>query len=195
MSKPGTHSRLEQWLERGLFASRWLMAPVYIGLILGLAGLLAVFVAELWHEIPKVVASGRPDEAVVMALSLIDLSLTGNLVLMVTFSGYEIFVSRMDTGDDLDRPEWLGKLDFSGLKLKLIASIVAISSVALLRAFMALAEQGEEPDGTKLGWMIGLHLTFLLSGIAMALMDKLSGGPDHSGPRHQRNDHARTTSA
>jgi uncharacterized protein (TIGR00645 family) len=179
MSTPRSNSSLERWLERGLFASRWLMAPIYIGLILSLFGLLAVFVGELWHAIPKVVMSGRPDEAVVMALSLIDLSLTGNLVLMMTYSGYEIFVSRMDTGDDLDRPEWLGKLDFSGLKLKLIASIVAISSVALLRAFMALAEKGEEMDIARLGWMIGLHCTFLLSGISMALMDRLAGGSGH----------------
>jgi uncharacterized protein (TIGR00645 family) len=73
----------------------------------------------------------------------------------------------------------LGKLDFSGLKLKLIASIVAISSVALLRAFMALAEKGEEMDIARLGWMIGLHCTFLLSGISMALMDRLAGGSAH----------------
>jgi uncharacterized protein (TIGR00645 family) len=98
---------------------------------------------------------------------------------MVTYSGYEIFVSKMDMGNDEDRPEWLGKLDFSGLKLKLIASIVAISAVALLRAFMALAEQGVEPDSAKLGWMIGLHLTFLVSGVSMALMDWIVNKIDH----------------
>lgn len=174
MTTPRSQWTPERWLERCLFASRWLMAPIYIGLILGLVGLVVVFVQELLHEVPKVIVSGRPDEAVVMILSLIDLSLAGNLILMVTFSGYEIFVSRMDTGDDRDRPEWMGKLDFSGLKLKLIASIVAISAVALLRAFMALAERGEEPDAAKLGWMIGLHLTFLLSGVLMALMDRLA---------------------
>ena len=116
---------------------------------------------------------GIAEEAVVMALSLIDLSLTANLILIVTFTGYEIFVSKIDMADHPDRPDWLGKLDFSGLKLKLIASIVAISAVALLRAFMALAEKGEEPDGAKLGWMVGLHLTFVVSGVMMALMDWL----------------------
>jgi uncharacterized protein (TIGR00645 family) len=179
MTMPSGNSRIEQLLERGLFASRWLMAPVYIGLILALAGLVAVFFQELVHQVPKVIASGRPDEAVVMALSLIDLSLAGNLIVIVTFSGYEIFVSKMDNDDHRDRPDWMGKLDFSGLKLKLIASIVAISSVALLRSFMALAEQGAQPDSTKLAWMVGLHLTFLLSGVAMGFMDKLGTNPDH----------------
>ena len=179
MNAPSPKPKPEQWLERGLFASRWLMTPIYLGLILGLVGLLAVFVQELFHEIPKLIQHGQPDDAVVLALSLIDLSLTGNLILIVTFSGYEIFVSRMDTGDNPDRPDWLGKLDFAGLKLKLIASIVAISAVALLRAFMALAEQGEEPDAAKLGWMIGLHLTFVVSGVLMALMDRLGDKPNH----------------
>ena len=179
MPTPRSRSKPEQWLERGLFASRWLMAPIYVGLMLGLVALLIVFAQELFHEVLKVVASGRPDEAVVMVLSLIDLSLAGNLLLMVTFSGYEIFVSPMDTGDDDDRPEWMGKISFSSLKLRLIASIVAISAVTLLRSFMALAERGEAPDPTKLGWMIGLHLTFLLSGISMALMDRLADKPDH----------------
>ena len=173
MSTPSPKMTPERLLERGLFASRWLMAPIYVGLIVGLAALLAVFVQELLHEVPRMVQSGRPEEAVVMALSLIDLSLTANLILIVTFTGYEIFVSKIDMADHPDRPDWLGKLDFSGLKLKLIASIVAISAVALLRAFMALAEKGEEPDGAKLGWMVGLHLTFVVSGVMMALMDWL----------------------
>jgi uncharacterized protein (TIGR00645 family) len=179
MTTPAPKSMPERWLERGLFASRWLMAPIYIGLVLALVALLGVFVQELLHDVPKVIRSGRPDDAIVMALSLIDLSLAGNLILMVTFSGYEIFVSKMDMGDSQDRPEWLGKLDFSGLKLKLIASIVAISAVALLRAFMALAEQGAEPDSAKLGWMVGLHLTFLLSGVSMALMDWIANKISH----------------
>jgi uncharacterized protein (TIGR00645 family) len=154
------------------------MAPFYVGLVIGLAGLLGVFVQELIHEVPKVILGGRADEAVVMALSLIDLSLidlslAGNLLLIVIFSGYENFVSKIDVGDHADRPDWMGTLDFSGLKMKLIASIVAISAVALLRAFMALAEPGAEPDAAKLGWMIGLHLTFVVSGVLMALMDWL----------------------
>jgi uncharacterized protein (TIGR00645 family) len=176
---PDSQTAPERWLERGLFASRWLLAPIYIGLIVALLGLLAVFVQELIHEVPKVVQAARPDEAVVMVLSLIDLSLAGNLILMVTYSGYEIFVSRLDTGGDHNRPEWLGKVDFSGLKLKLIASIVAISAVALLRSFMALAEPGAQPDAARLGWMIGLQMTFVVSGVLMAAMDWLADRSSH----------------
>ena len=167
------------WLERGLFASRWLLAPFYVGLVISLVGLLAVFCRELATDAPALVAHGRPDEAIVMALSLIDLSLAANLLLIVIFSGYENFVSRIEVGDEADRPAWMGTLDFSGLKMKLIASIVAISAVALLRAFMGLAERGVEPDPAKLSWMIGLHLTFILTGVLMALMDWLDHKSGH----------------
>ncbi|HZZ86780.1 MAG TPA: TIGR00645 family protein [Caulobacteraceae bacterium] len=163
----------EVWLERGLFASRWLMAPFYVGLVIGLAALLAVFAQELWTEITRLIEHPAPDEGVVMALSLIDLSLAANLMLIVIFSGYENFVSRIDVAEHVDRPAWMGTLDFTGLKMKLIASIVAISAVALLRAFMGLAERGQEPDPAKLGWLVGLHLTFVVSGVMMALMDWL----------------------
>jgi uncharacterized protein (TIGR00645 family) len=179
MSSPGKKPLPEVWLERGLFASRWLMAPFYVGLVVALAALLVVFAQDLAAEGLKVVEGGHPDEAVVMALSLIDLSLAGNLLLIVIFSGYENFVSRIEVGDEADRPAWMGTLDFSGLKMKLIASIVAISAVALLRAFMGLAERGVEPDPAKLSWMIGLHLTFILTGVLMALMDWLDHKSGH----------------
>ena len=106
------------------------------------------------------------------------LALVGNLLLIVIFSGYENFVSKIDTGDHEDRPEWMGAVDFSGLKMKLIASIVAISAIALLRAFMRLAE-GEGPDDRTLGWLVGLHLTFVVSGVLMALMDWIGGRAKH----------------
>jgi uncharacterized protein (TIGR00645 family) len=179
MSAPEKKPSLELLLERGLFASRWLMAPFYVGLVVGLFGVLAVFVQDLIHEIPKVIAAARPDDAVMMALSLIDLSLAGNLLLIVIFSGYENFVSKIDVAEHQDRPEWMGTLDFSGLKLKLIASIVAISAVALLRAFMALGVSGAEPDSGKLAWMVGMHLTFVVSGVFMALMDWISHKSGH----------------
>jgi uncharacterized protein (TIGR00645 family) len=184
MTDPAPHKdapkpAVEFWLERGLFASRWLMAPFYVGLVIALAALLAVFVQDLIHEVPTVVASGKPDDAIVMTLSLIDLSLGANLLLIIILSGYENFVSKIDIGDHVDRPDWMGTLDFSGLKMKLIASIVAISAVALLRAFMALAEPGAVPDPAKLSWMIGLHLTFVASGVLMAVMDWLSAKTGH----------------
>src|SRR3954453_5369621 len=125
---------VERWLEATLFASRWLMAPFYLGLVLALAALLVVFADELATEVSHIL-NMTPEGAILMGLSLIDLSLAGNLLLIVIFSGYENFVSKLDTGDDADRPSWMGTVDFSGLKMKLIASIVAISAIALLKAF------------------------------------------------------------
>jgi uncharacterized protein (TIGR00645 family) len=102
------------------------------------------------------------------------LSLAGNLVLIVIFSGYENFVSKIDTGGSEDRPAWMGTLDFSGLKMKLIGSIVAISVISLLRAFVSLTEPGVPFDERKMMWLIILHLTFLASGFMFALMDWLA---------------------
>ena len=159
MSKPAP----ELWLERGLFASRWLMAPFYVGMVAALFTVLVVFGKELWHGLQGLGAMDA-EGVILLALSLIDLSLTGNLLLIVIFSGYENFVSRIDTATHEERPEWMGTVDFSGLKMKLIASIVAISAIALLRAFLPLAEpaggsHAAEIDHAKLGWMVGIHLT------------------------------------
>jgi uncharacterized protein (TIGR00645 family) len=177
---PRPHSpkvAIERTLELWLFRSRWLMAPFYVGLVIALAALLYVFVMEAWREVSHT-AGMSPEQAILMVLSLIDLSLAGNLLLIVIFSGYENFVSKIDTGDDEDRPEWMGSVDFSGLKMKLIASIVAISAIALLRAFMRLAE-GEGMDDRTLGWLVGLHLTFVVSGVLMALTDWIGGRGKH----------------
>ena len=167
--------KAELWLERALFASRWLMAPFYVGLVIALAALLVTFVQELIHEV-TVIFTGHavPEQAIMMALSLIDLSLAANLLLIVTFSGYENFVSKIDTGSHEDRPSWMGTVDFSGLKMKLIASIVAISAIALLKTFMRLAE-GDAVEDRTLGWMVGIHLTFVVSGVLLAVMDWLNG--------------------
>ncbi|MBV9994361.1 MAG: TIGR00645 family protein [Caulobacteraceae bacterium] len=177
MTTPAAKPALEIWLERGLFASRWLMAPFYVGLAVGLAALLAVFIQEVAHEAPALFREGGASHAIVFALSLIDLSLNANLILIVIFAGYENFVSRMDVGEHHDRPDWMGALDFTDMKMKLTASIVAISAVALLRAFMALADEGLAPDAARLGWLVGLHLTFVVSGVMMAVMDRLSQKP------------------
>lgn len=163
----------ERALETGLFRARWLMAPFYVGLVIGLLALLVVFTNEAIHEFAGVLTM-TPEQAILMALSLIDLSLAGNLLLIVIFSGYENFVSKIDTGDDGDRPSWMGTVDFSGLKMKLIASIVAISAIALLKAFMKLTEGDAVTDRT-LGWMVGIHLTFVVSGVLLAVMDWLNG--------------------
>ena len=168
--------KLELWLELWLFRSRWLMAPFYVGLVVALAGLIVVFVNEAVRELSHLMSMG-PEDAILMVLSLIDLSLAGNLLLIVIFSGYENFVSKIDTGADEDRPGWMGTVDFSGLKMKLIASIVAISAIALLKAFMRLAE-GDSVDDRHLMWLVGIHLTFVVSGVMLALMDLLASKTD-----------------
>jgi uncharacterized protein (TIGR00645 family) len=157
-------------LERGLFASRWLMAPFYAGMAVALLALLAVFVSELAHELPRVLKMNGED-AILLALSLIDLSLAANLLLIVMFAGYESFVSKFHI-DHEDRPDWMGKVDYSGMKMKLSASIVAISGIALLRSFME-AEEGVVIDSSRLFWMTAIHLAFVVSAVLLALMDWL----------------------
>lgn len=160
---------LERLIERILFASRWVMAPFYLGLAVALVLLLVKFMQELFHTVPNVFAMSE-SQLVLSILSLIDLSLAGNLLLLVIFSGYENFVSKIDNTDHKDRPEWMGKVDYSGMKLKLVASIVAISAIQLLRAFMNI----EDRDNIELAWLVGIHLTFVVSGVLLALMDRLT---------------------
>jgi uncharacterized protein (TIGR00645 family) len=164
---------LEKAMEQILFQSRWLLAPFYLGLVVSLAMLLAAFVAELLHAVPQAMdlSNADPEQVILAALGLIDLSLAGNLVVIVIFSGYENFVSKINTENAEDRPSWMGTLDFSGLKMKLIGSIVAISAISLLRAFMALTERGTVLDEPRLRWMLMLHLTFVVSGLLFATMD------------------------
>jgi uncharacterized protein (TIGR00645 family) len=171
---------LEAALENTLFASRWLMAPFYLGLIGALGALMVVFFQELIHEIPHLwsVDHGMDAEsAIMLSLGLIDLSLAANLVLIVIFSGYENFVSKLDVGNPEDRPAWMGTVDFSALKLKLIASIVAISGIALLKSFLALGDGApmDEQAQDNLMWQVIVHLTFVVSGVLLALMDWLTG--------------------
>lgn len=180
-------SSFERMLERGLFMSRWLMAPFYVGLVLALAMLLIVFVHELVNSLPEITKAG-PEEVILTVLDLIDLSLAGNLVLIVIFSGYENFVSKINIAGHEDRPSWMGTLDFSGLKIKLVGSIVAISAISLLRAFMTIT-QTNTVDQTMMFWLVILHLTFVTSGVLFAVMDWIASiaakhghGPSH----HQR---------
>ncbi len=172
-------NNLETKFERGLFASRWLMAPMYLGLVISLAMLLVIFVRELAYYAPQALAM-TADQGILAILTLIDLSLAANLLLIVLFSGYENFVSKLEIGDTADRPEWMGKVDFSGLKMKLIASIVAISGIHLLKVFMALGkgDPAHSPSTDTLKWMVVIHLTFVLSGVLLALMDWLAAKTD-----------------
>lgn len=170
----------ELWLERLIFQSRWIMAPFYLGLIVSLGILLFKFVQELIHFV-LIAAPSTEADIILGVLALIDLSLTANLVLIVVFSGYENFVSKIDPEGHPDWPEWMTQIDFAGLKQKLFASIVAISAVQVLKAFMKL---GNVPDGTTGGstdrylfWLVGIHVVFVLSGLALAWTDKIG---DHA---------------
>jgi uncharacterized protein (TIGR00645 family) len=175
-SKPNMEARF----ERGLFAARWLMAPMYVGLVVALGMLVVVFINELIYYAPKTL-SMRANDGILAALTLIDLSLAANLLLIVLFSGYENFVSKLDIQETVDRPDWMGKVDFSGLKMKLIASIVAISGIQLLKSFMAIGTGNEilTPGVEReFYWMVIIHLTFVVSGVLLALMDWLAARTD-----------------
>jgi uncharacterized protein (TIGR00645 family) len=164
-------NRVEQKFEQILFLSRWLMAPMYMGLVVTLGMLMIVFVRDLW-KYAQLIMTLSAEQVILVALTLIDLTLAANLLLIVLFSGYENFVSKLEIGENADRPDWMGTVDFSGLKMKLIASIVAISGIHLLKVFMALGKPGAYAVTSEtLKWMVIIHLTFVISGVLLALMD------------------------
>lgn len=160
---------MERFLENAMYASRWLLAPVYFGLSLALLALSIKFFQEIIHVLPNIFAIAEAD-LVLTLLSLIDMALVGGLLVMVMFSGYENFVSQLDISDDKEKLSWLGKMDSTSLKSKVAASIVAISSIHLLRVFM---DAKNVPDN-KLMWYVIIHLTFVLSTFVMGYLDKLT---------------------
>jgi uncharacterized protein (TIGR00645 family) len=164
--------RVEKGIESVLFNGRWLMAPFYLGLVVCLAVLLYKFVeilVEFVHHAPW-----SDEEGIVLGvLSLVDVTLTGNLVLIVIFSGYENFVSRIDPAGHPDWPDWMTKVDFGALKQKLLASIVAISAIQVLKAFMNL-DASFSPE--RLGWLVGIHLVFVVSTLVLAFSDRIADG-------------------
>lgn len=166
--------------EQALFAARWLLAPLYAGMALALLAILATFGRQLIGELGHL-ASLTEEDAILLSLSLIDLSLTGNLLLVVIFAGYESFVSQLQIGTHEDRPVWLGTIDFADLKLKVIASIVAISAITLLRDFLLLGDRTAAVDPVRLLWMVIIQLTFVVSGVLLALMDWISSRNPHRG--------------
>lgn len=165
----------ERLIESTIFNSRWLMAPFYVGLIATLFLLFIKFAGLLFGYIVNIGAM-NDSEVILAVLTLIDLAFTGNLVLIVIFSGYENFVSKIDTADH-DRPDWMTKVDFAGLKQKLITSIVAISAIQVLKAFMNIDKYGS--DNTKLAWLVGIHIVFVVSMLVLAISDSF-GADDHS---------------
>jgi uncharacterized protein (TIGR00645 family) len=163
--------RIEYLLEWVIFSSRWLLAPFYLGLVLAMALLLVKFIKELIQFVPLVFTAEGGD-VIIGLLSLIDVVMIANLVLIIILAGYENFVSRIDTGSHEDRPNWMGHVGFAELKMKLIGSIVAISGIELLKAFMYVDRLTNE----ELAWKVGIHMTFVISGVLFAVMDRISAG-------------------
>ena len=159
---------LEYFIESLMFASRWLLAPFYFGLIISLFFLLIVFIKEIIHF--SLNFSTDETELILFILTLIDLSFAGNLLIIVIFSGYENFVSKINVKNHEDKPEWMGTVDFGGLKLKLVSSIVAISGIHLLKVFFAI----EKYTDSQIILFIAIHLTFVLSGVLLAYMHSLN---------------------
>lgn len=167
---------LERAIEKTLFASRWILAPVYLGMSLALVALGVKFFMEVYHLLHDILSLTEAD-LVLKLLALIDMVLVGSLIVMVMFSGYENFVSRIDVKDGGDSLGWLGKLDASSLKLKVAASIVAISSIHLLSAFMSISNTNPaKPAITseQLMWYVIIHLTFVVSALLMGVLDRIS---------------------
>lgn len=160
---------MEKLFERIMYASRWIMAPIYLGMSLLLILLGIKFFQEVLHVLPVIVNTSET-ELVLMVLSLIDLSLVGGLIVMVMFSGYENFVSKLDVDADSEKLGWLGKMDSGSLKNKVAASIVAISSIHLLKVFMNVSAM----ESDKIMWYVIIHLTFVISAFAMGYLDKLT---------------------
>ena len=158
---------LEDTLERLIFASRWLLAPIYVVLCLSLLFITIKVIQETIHYLPLMLVQDVKG-IMLFVLHIVDLVLVGNLVLMIIFAGYENFVSKMPVADESeDKPSWMGTVDFSELKLKLVASIVTISGINLLAAFMDLTQTSDR----EIFWMVVVHVVFVLSGVLLALMD------------------------
>lgn len=162
--------QLERKFEHLLFTSRWLMAPVYLGLVLAMLVLLFKFVKEVWSLFAHL-ATASGGDLIIGVLSLVDIALIMNLLIIIMFSGYENFVSRIDIDEGVDKLAWLGKLDSGSLKLKVAASIVAISSIHLLKVFMNVEKIA---DNDKIMWYVIIHMVFVLSAIGMSLIDKMT---------------------
>ena len=172
-------SKITHAVEVILFRSRFLLAPLYMGLVGALILLAYRFVVEFWHLAEKT-AEVTASEFTLSLLALLDLTLLANLILMVIFAGYENFVSRIDVAtESKDRPHWMGTIDFSGLKIKLIGSLVAISVIELLKDFIELSGDAEVGEGTV--WRVLIHLTFVLSGVLFALMDWIADKREFKG--------------
>jgi uncharacterized protein (TIGR00645 family) len=165
---------MENFFEKLMYRSRWILAPIYLGLSLALLALGIKFFQEVWHLLAHIITIKEAD-LVLVILTLIDLAMVGGLLVMVMISGYENFVSTLNVDEHEEKLSWLGKMDSSSLKMKIAASIVAISSIHLLKIFM----NAEKTDNDKLMWYTIIHMTFVLSAFAMGYLDRLSKNDKH----------------
>ena len=160
---------MERLLEQLMYRARWILAPIYLGLSFALIALGVKFVQEVWHLMLHILTISEAD-LVLVTLSLIDMALVGGLLIMVMMSSYENLVSRLDIASGEEKLNWLGTMDASSLKLKVAASIVAISSIHLLKIFM----NAEQTDNDKLLWYTIIHMAFVASAVAMGYLDRLT---------------------
>ena len=161
---------MESLFEKLFYSARWILAPLFLGLSLALLALALKFFQEVWHVLPHVFELSESD-LILSLLSMVDMGLVGGLIVMVMYSSYENFVSRLDLDEkDSERLGWLGKMDAGSLKNKVAASIVAISSIHLLRIFMNISTI----ENDKLLWYVIVHLTFVLSALVMCWIDQLT---------------------
>jgi uncharacterized protein (TIGR00645 family) len=163
--------RFELAMEALVFRSRWLLAPFFLGLIVAILVLLFKFGKELLSLVLG--AFGDTEyNTLVSILTLVDTALIASLLLIITLSGYENFVSKISIGEHEDRPAWMGKVGFADLKIKLMGAIVAISAVELLKGFIDI----EDFTNEQLAWKVGIHLTFVVSGVLFAVTDRITEG-------------------
>lgn len=171
---PAKH--LEHGIERIVMASRWLQAPLYVGLVFVLGVVVVKFPFKIWELMSKALSADEAD-LVLMVLSLVDLIMVANLVVMVIISGYENFVSHIDSEGESDKLSWFGKLDAGSLKIKLASSIVAISSIHLLQRFL---EAGDH-DNAKLYALVVMHMAFVVSALMLTYIDKIASSKSVAG--------------
>lgn len=160
---------LERKIERAIYASRWLLAPLYLGMMLALLALGIKFFQEITHLLPHILEITEAD-LILLTLTLIDITLVGSLIIIVMFSGYENFVSQLDIHETAEKLDWLGTHDYGSLKMKVATSIVAISSIHLLKIFMNI----QHTDNDKLVWYVIFHLTLVVSALLMGYLDKIT---------------------
>lgn len=179
---PKSDGRTESLLEKTIFASRWLQAPLYVGLIIAQGVYVYQFFVELWHLLHVAIhgaPAGGPDlstTTMLMVLGLIDVVMIANLLIMVIIGGYETFVSRLHLDDHADQPEWLNHVNAGMLKVKLATALISISSIHLLKTFIEVRTPTAVFTNDGVMWQVIIHAVFVLSAIALAWTDRLMAG-------------------